>query len=77
MLTTIDPITLTLVSVVLGAAAVPLTYLPVLIVANDREYMGRHVNKILSNTLGTGFLLIMVLVSVVTLPLLFITKAGQ
>jgi Mn2+/Fe2+ NRAMP family transporter len=77
ILTTIDPITLTLVSVVLGAAAVPLTYFPILVVANDREYMGRHVNKVLSNTLGTAFLIIMVLVSVVTLPLLLITKAGQ
>jgi manganese transport protein len=77
ILTTIDPITLTLVSVVLGAAAVPLTYFPILVVANDREYMGRHVNKLLSNTLGTAFLIIMVLVSIVTLPLLLITKAGQ
>jgi Mn2+/Fe2+ NRAMP family transporter len=77
ILTTIDPITVTIVSVVLGAAAVPLTYLPVLVVANDRDYMGRHVNKLLSNTLGTVFMVLMVVTSLITLPLLFITKAGQ
>jgi Mn2+/Fe2+ NRAMP family transporter len=77
VLTTVDPITLTVISVVLGAAAVPLTYFPVLVVANDREYMGRHVNKKLSNTLGMLFLIVMIITSVATLPLLFITKAGQ
>jgi Mn2+/Fe2+ NRAMP family transporter len=77
VLTTVDPVTITIVSVVLGAAAVPLTYFPVLMVANDREYMGRHVNRRLSNTLGVVFLVIMIVTSIATLPLLFITKAGQ
>ena len=76
ILTTVDPITVTLGAVVLGAAAVPLTYFPVLIVANDREYMGKRVNRTFSNTLGTAFLVLMVITSLVTLPLLFITKAG-
>jgi len=77
ILTTIDPVTVTLVAVVLGAAAVPLTYFPVLVVATDRAYMGDRVNRGLSNTLGTVFLLIMIVTSIITLPLLFITKAGQ
>ncbi|NKQ52069.1 divalent metal cation transporter [Amycolatopsis sp. K13G38] len=77
VLTTIDPITVTIVSVVLGAAAVPLTYLPVLVVANDREYMGEYVNKHWQNGLATIALLVMLVVSVATLPLLFATKAGQ
>jgi Mn2+/Fe2+ NRAMP family transporter len=76
ILTSVDPITVTVVSVVLGAAAVPLTYFPILIVANDREYMGRYVNKGFSNSLGIAFLLLMLVTSLVTLPLLFITKAG-
>jgi Mn2+/Fe2+ NRAMP family transporter len=76
ILTTVDPVTVTLVSVVLGAAAVPLTYLPILVVANDRDYMGKHVNGRFSNTLGLIFLVLMIATSLVTLPLLFITKAG-
>jgi manganese transport protein len=77
ILTTVDPITVTIVSVVLGAAAIPLTYFPVLIVANDAWYMGRWVNRRWVNAAGTLFLLIMVVVSVVTVPLIFLTKAGQ
>jgi manganese transport protein len=77
ILTTIDPVTVTIVAVVLGAAAIPLTYFPVLIVANDARYMGRWVNRRWANTAGTLFLLLMVVVSVVTLPLMFLTKAGQ
>jgi manganese transport protein len=77
ILTTIDPITVTIVAVVLGAAAIPLTYFPVLIVANDARYMGRWVNRRWANAAGTFFLLLMVVVSVVTLPLMFLTKAGQ
>jgi Mn2+/Fe2+ NRAMP family transporter len=77
ILTTVDPITVTIVSVVLGAAAIPLTYFPVLIVANDARYMGRWVNRRWVNAAGSLFLLIMVVVSVATVPLLFLTKAGQ
>jgi manganese transport protein len=77
ILTTIDPVTVTIVAVVLGAAAIPLTYFPALIVANDARYMGRWVNHRWANAAGTLFLLLMVVVSVVTLPLMFLTKAGQ
>lgn len=77
VLTTIDPITITIMSVVLGAAAIPLTFLPVLIIANDRDYLGDEVNGRLANTLGVVFLAIIVVVSVVTLPLLFWTRGGS
>src|SRR5207244_2419247 len=40
MLTTIDPVKVTEYSLVLSAAALPLTYLPILVVANDPQYMG-------------------------------------
>jgi Mn2+/Fe2+ NRAMP family transporter len=65
------------VSVVLGAAAIPLTFFPVIIVANDREYMGKHVNKRWVNVLAMLVFCGLVAVSVATLPLLFWTKAGQ
>jgi Mn2+/Fe2+ NRAMP family transporter len=77
MLTTIDPITVTIVSVVLGAAAIPLTYFPILVVANDREYMQDRVNRPWTNAIASIYLIIMVVVSLATLPLLFFTKAGQ
>jgi manganese transport protein len=77
VLTSIDPVTITVVSVVLGVAAIPLTYFPVLVIANDRQYMGEWVNKKVSNVLGSVYLLVLLVISVATLPLLFITKAGQ
>jgi manganese transport protein len=77
ILTGIDPVMVTVVSVVLGAAAIPLTYFPVLVVANDRDYMGNRVNGRLVNAVATIFLLVMVVTSLVTLPLMFFTKAGS
>jgi manganese transport protein len=77
VLTSLDPVAITIVSVVLGAAAVPLTYFPVLVVANDSEYMGRRVNRAWSNVLASLFLILMVITSIVTIPLIFFTKAGQ
>lgn len=76
-LTTIDPLTITIIAVVLGAATIPLTYFPVLVVANDRNYMGEHVNGRVSNALGSLYMLITPVVTVATLPLLILTKAGQ
>jgi manganese transport protein len=76
-LTTVDPVTVTIFAVVVGAAAVPLTYFPILIVANDARCMGQRVNGRWANTAGTFFLLLMVLVSLASLPLLLFTKAGQ
>jgi manganese transport protein len=76
VLTTIDPIQLTEYSIVLAAAALPLTYLPVLLVANDRDYMGDKANSRASNLLATVYLLLLLVVSVATIPLLIVTKAG-
>ena len=42
--TGVDPILVTEYSVVFSAVALPLTYLPILIIANDPEYMGDKVN---------------------------------
>jgi Mn2+/Fe2+ NRAMP family transporter len=52
LLTTIDPVQLTEYSLLFSAAVLPLTYLPILVVANDRTYLGDKVNGGLANTLG-------------------------
>lgn len=76
-LTAVDPIQVTILSVVLGAAAIPLTYFPLLVVANDKEYLGRWVNGRLNNALSTTLLVLLVVISAATVPLLVYTKAGQ
>ncbi len=77
VLTTINPITITEYSVVFSAVALPLTYFPILVIANDREYMGDKSNGRITNFLGSIFLVIIVIASVAAIPLMFWTKAGQ
>jgi Mn2+/Fe2+ NRAMP family transporter len=74
--TGVDPILVTEYSVVFSAVALPLTYLPILIIANDREYMGDHVNGRAMNFLGSVYLVIILVAALAAIPLLIITGAG-
>jgi Mn2+/Fe2+ NRAMP family transporter len=76
LMTGVDPILVTEISVVFSAVALPLTYFPILVVANDRDYLGEHANGALSNTLGTIFLLLVVVAAVTAIPLMVITHMG-
>lgn len=77
ILTTVDPVKVTEYSVVLSAAALPLTYLPILVVANDRRYLGAKVNRWYTNTLASIYLVLILVVAVATIPLMLATKAGM
>ena len=72
----VDPIKVTEYSIVLSAAALPLTYFPILVIANDPDYMGDKVNGRALNAMGTVYLVILVVVAMATIPLMIITKAG-
>ena len=54
LLTTIDPVQLTEYSLVFSAVVLPLTYLPILVVANDRDYLGDKVNGKFANVVGSS-----------------------
>jgi Mn2+/Fe2+ NRAMP family transporter len=75
-LTRVDPIKVTEYSIVLAAAALPLTYLPILVLANDPDYVGEHVNGPIRNFLALVYLVILVAVSIATIPLMIITRGG-
>jgi Mn2+/Fe2+ NRAMP family transporter len=75
-LTAVDPVKVTEYSIVLSAAALPLTYFPILVVANDPDYMGEHVNGRFGNAVASVYFVILVIVSVATIPLMIVTKAG-
>ena len=62
---------------VFSAVALPLTYFPILVVANDPDYMGDKVNGRLANTLGTAYLFIVLAAALAAIPLMIVTKAGQ
>jgi Mn2+/Fe2+ NRAMP family transporter len=74
--TGVDPIQLTEYSVVFSVVVLPLTYLPVLLVARDRSFMGEHANGPISSVLGWLYLVVIAVVAVVAIPLLIITNAG-
>ena len=76
VLSTLDPIAVTEYSIVLSAAALPLTYIPILIVANDPAYMKDKTNSMFLNAIAFGFLVLLVIVSIATIPLMIWTKGG-
>jgi manganese transport protein len=75
-LTTINPITVTIVAVSCSAALLPFLFLPVLLVGNDRAVMGELANGRLSNAVGVCVLLISSAVAALAVPLLVLTKGG-
>jgi manganese transport protein len=77
VLTGVDPIKVTEFSVVFSAIALPVTYLPILLVANDRAYMREYTNGRLANVFGFGYLVIIVIVAVAAIPLMIVTNMGQ
>jgi Mn2+/Fe2+ NRAMP family transporter len=77
LFTGVDPILVTEYSVVFSAIALPLTYLPILIVANDPGYMGKHVNGRVTNLLASAYLVLILAASLAAIPLMIVTGAGQ
>jgi Mn2+/Fe2+ NRAMP family transporter len=77
LMTNVDPILITEMSVVFSAVALPLTYFPILVVANDSDYMGEHTNGKLANILGSIFLVAVVIAAVAAIPLMIWTRMGQ
>lgn len=77
LFTGVDPILVTEYSVVFSAIALPLTYLPILVVANDPAYMGDRTNGRVLNALGSLYLVIILAASLMAIPLMIVTGAGQ
>jgi Mn2+/Fe2+ NRAMP family transporter len=76
LLAGVNPIKVTVVSLIFSAAALPLTLYPLMLVANDPVYMGDKTNGLLANTLGTVFLVLLTLAAVAALPLVVVTGGG-
>jgi Mn2+/Fe2+ NRAMP family transporter len=77
VVTGVDPILVTEFSVIFAVVALPLTYLPILLVANDRAYMGRNANGMVANVFGVLYLVIILVIAVVAIPLLIASNMGQ
>jgi len=77
VMTGVDPVMLTEYAVIFSVVALPLTYLPILLVANDKAYMGTHANGRLANILGVAYFVIILGVSLSAIPLMIVTNVGQ
>ncbi|MBL7255517.1 NRAMP family divalent metal transporter [Paractinoplanes lichenicola] len=76
LLTTIDPVQLTEYMLIFSAIVLPLTYLPILVIANDRGYLGDKVNGRLANTLGVIYLFVILAAAVAAVPIMILTGMG-
>ena len=77
IVTGLDPVQVTEAAVLFSVVALPLSYLPVLLVANDPTYMGDQVNGRLANVLGWLYFVVIVVVAIAAIPLLIATNMGQ
>jgi manganese transport protein len=77
VVTGVDPILVTELSVIFSVVALPLTYVPILLVANDRAYMGRYANGLIANAFGLVYLVIVLVIAVAAIPLLIASNMGQ
>ena len=75
-LTTIDPVKVTEYSIVFSAVALPLTYFPVLLVANDPDYVQDKHNRRFTNAIAAVMLVVVVVAALAAIPLMIATKAG-
>jgi manganese transport protein len=75
--TGVDPVQLTEYAVIFSAVALPLTYIPILLVANDRSYMREYTNGKLGNAFGLIYLVVILVISLSAIPLMILTNVGQ
>jgi Mn2+/Fe2+ NRAMP family transporter len=77
VLTGVDPVQLTEYAVIFSAVALPLTYIPILLVANDRTYMREYTNGRIANVLGVLYLVVIMVIALTAIPLMILTNVGQ
>jgi Mn2+/Fe2+ NRAMP family transporter len=77
METGVDPIAIVEYSIVFSVVILPLTYLPTLLAARDREIMGRYANGALADVLGAVFLALITVAAIAAIPLLILTHGGK
>ena len=77
VVTGVDPIQVTEYSVIFSVVALPATYIPILLVANDRAYMGNYANGRVANVFGIFYLVVILVVAVAAIPLMIVSNMGQ
>ena len=69
VLSGLNPMKLTLFSMALTAVILPLSVIPMLVLMNDKRYMGEHVNGHISNAVVVFIVVLAALMAIVAIPL--------
>ena len=77
ILTGPDPMQLVEYAVLFSILVLPLTYLPLLLLASDRHFMQEHRNGPIARTLGWTYFVIICLAAVAAVPLYILTSGGK
>lgn len=77
ILTGIDPVALTEYAVIFAVVVMPLTYFPILRMADNKQVMGKYANGIFARVLGWGYFGLLCVISVAAIPLMILTGRGQ
>jgi Mn2+/Fe2+ NRAMP family transporter len=77
VITGVDVMTLVEFAILFSILVLPLTYLPLMLLAGDRKYMGEYVNGRLAKALGWLYFAIITAAALAALPLYLLTSGGQ
>jgi manganese transport protein len=77
ILTGIDPMKLVEFAVLFSILVLPMTYLPLLLLAGDKIYMGEHANGVIARSLGWTYFVLIALAATAALPLFILTSGGK
>jgi Mn2+/Fe2+ NRAMP family transporter len=77
VLTRVDVMMLVELAILFSILVLPLTYLPLLLLAGDKKYMREHVNGPVAKTLGWLYFFIITAAALAALPLYFLTSGGN
>lgn len=73
----VNPVQIVEYSVFFAVLVLPLTYWPVLRLADDRAAMGKHANAGIIRALGWAYLVLICIVAAAAVPLMVLTHNGQ
>ena len=72
-----DPVSIVEYSIIFSVVILPLTYLPMLLVARDESIMKDHVNGPIGDALGWAYFVLITLAAAAAIPLLILTHGGK
>jgi manganese transport protein len=77
VLTGVDVMELVEFAVLFSVLVLPLTYLPLLLLASDHHFMQEHRNGVIANSLGWAYFAVIVVAALAAVPLFILTGGGS